>query len=87
MFGELLSPTHLIFILAIVLVIFGPKRLPEIGQSLGKGIKEFRKSASELQDHITEEPAKPAAAEKVMQTEKAQEPANVSSTKTEASGS
>ncbi len=38
----LLRPTHLLFILVIVLVIFGPGKLPELGKSLGKGIREFK---------------------------------------------
>lgn len=46
---------ELVIILVIVLVIFGPKRLPEVGRSLGKGIREFRKSTSELQQQLTEE--------------------------------
>jgi sec-independent protein translocase protein TatA len=38
----LFEPTHLIFILAIVLIIFGPGKLPEFGKGLGKGIREFK---------------------------------------------
>lgn len=38
----------LVFILIIALLIFGPKRLPEMGASIGKSIKEFRKGMSEL---------------------------------------
>jgi len=38
---------ELILLLIVALVIFGPKRLPEIGGSLGKGIREFRKSTQE----------------------------------------
>jgi sec-independent protein translocase protein TatA len=38
----LLQPTHMFFILAIVLVIFGPKKLPDLGRGLGKGIREFK---------------------------------------------
>jgi sec-independent protein translocase protein TatA len=38
----LLQPTHLFFILLIVLVIFGPGKLPELGKGLGKGIREFK---------------------------------------------
>jgi sec-independent protein translocase protein TatA len=38
----LLRPTHLIFILAIVLIIFGPGKLPDLGRGLGKGIREFK---------------------------------------------
>ncbi|MHB1389618.1 MAG: Sec-independent protein translocase subunit TatA/TatB [Thermoleophilia bacterium] len=46
---------ELIIVLVIMLVIFGPKRLPEIGRSLGKGIKEFKKSTSEIQEQLTQE--------------------------------
>ena len=38
----LLQPTHLILILGIALLIFGPRKLPELGQGLGKGIRDFR---------------------------------------------
>ncbi|HLY61965.1 MAG TPA: twin-arginine translocase TatA/TatE family subunit [Terriglobia bacterium] len=38
----LFQPTHLILILAIALVVFGPKKLPELGQGLGKGIRGFK---------------------------------------------
>jgi len=38
----LLQPTHLMLILGIALLIFGPKKLPELGQGLGKGIRGFR---------------------------------------------
>ena len=46
MFEGLFQPVHLLFILIIALVVFGPKRLPELGRSLGKGIREFRGSIS-----------------------------------------
>ena len=38
----LFRPTHIIFILLIVLIIFGPGKLPELGKGLGKGIREFK---------------------------------------------
>src|SRR5437763_11047046 len=38
----LLQPTHLMFILLIVLIIFGPGKLPDLGRGLGKGIREFK---------------------------------------------
>ncbi|MDA8159311.1 MAG: twin-arginine translocase TatA/TatE family subunit [Desulfobacteraceae bacterium] len=44
MFEGLFQPMHLLVILAIVLIIFGPGKLPELGSGLGKGIKEFKKS-------------------------------------------
>jgi len=39
---------ELILILFIVLVIFGPRKLPEIGKALGKGLNEFRKASKEI---------------------------------------
>ena len=42
MLTGLVSPIHLIIILIIILLLFGAKRLPEIGQSLGQGIQEFK---------------------------------------------
>lgn len=41
---DLLSPIHLIVLLVVALLIFGPKRLPEIGSGLGKSIRAFRAS-------------------------------------------
>jgi sec-independent protein translocase protein TatA len=38
----LTSPTHIVILLLIVLLLFGAKRLPEIGHSLGKGMREFK---------------------------------------------
>ena len=43
---------ELIIVLVIALIIFGPKRLPELGSSLGRGIREFRNATNELQDSI-----------------------------------
>jgi sec-independent protein translocase protein TatA len=43
----------LVLVLGIALVVFGPKRLPEIGGALGKGIREFRRGTSELEDKST----------------------------------
>jgi len=44
MFEGLFQPMHLIVILLIVLIIFGPGKLPELGEGLGKSIKEFKKA-------------------------------------------
>ncbi len=54
MIEGLLQPTHLLIILVVALFIFGPKKLPELGQGLGKGIRSFRDSMK----NITEEPEK-----------------------------
>jgi len=45
----------LILILIIALIVFGPKKLPEIGRSFGQTLKEFKKSANGLTDDIEEE--------------------------------
>ena len=47
----------LIIILVIALLIFGPKKLPEMGASVGKSIKEFKKGMAELTEPKTEKPA------------------------------
>jgi sec-independent protein translocase protein TatA len=41
-----IGPLELVVVLIIALVVFGPKRLPELGRSLGRGIREFRGSVS-----------------------------------------
>ena len=41
---ENLSLPHLLMVVAVALLVFGPKRIPEIGGSIGKGIREFRKN-------------------------------------------
>jgi len=51
MFGGL-GIWELIFIFLVVLLLFGAKRLPEIGASLGKGIREFKGSLSEIEKEI-----------------------------------
>ncbi|CAH2213405.1 twin-arginine translocase TatA/TatE family subunit [Tepidibacter aestuarii] len=53
MFGRLGS-TELIVILVVGFLIFGPKRLPEIGKSFGETIREFKKSAKQAEDEVTE---------------------------------
>ncbi|HUI45507.1 MAG TPA: twin-arginine translocase TatA/TatE family subunit [Nitrospirota bacterium] len=49
MFEGLFQPMHLILILLIVLIIFGPGKLPELGEGLGKSIKAFKKAMNENQ--------------------------------------
>ncbi len=49
MFEGLLQPMHLLLILGIALVVFGPKRLPELGRGLGEGIRSFRESFRDAQ--------------------------------------
>lgn len=44
---------EIFIILVVALVIFGPKKLPEMGRSLGKAIREFKSAGSDLQDELT----------------------------------
>ncbi len=57
MFG--LQPIHLILILVIALVIFGPSRLPELGRSLGRSITEFKDATKEIGKATEPTPAAP----------------------------
>jgi len=50
MFG--LGPTELIIILIIALVIFGPSRLPKVGQSVGQALRAFRDSTDKVQEEV-----------------------------------
>ncbi|HVA00198.1 MAG TPA: twin-arginine translocase TatA/TatE family subunit [Terriglobia bacterium] len=52
----LLQPTHLFFILLIVLIIFGPGKLPDLGRGLGKGIREFKDAIKGGIDKPSEKP-------------------------------
>jgi sec-independent protein translocase protein TatA len=45
MFTGLESPTHLIILLVIILLVFGTKRIPELARGLGAGVREFKKGA------------------------------------------
>jgi sec-independent protein translocase protein TatA len=69
MFEGLLQPTHLLLILFIVLLIFGPKKLPEIGKSLGQSIRGFREAMDHAKEGMNrpedEKPSDASAIEKV----------------------
>ena len=53
MFG-LTNPSHLAILLVIVLLLFGAKRVPEIGRSLGTGMREFKDSVTHSTPSLTE---------------------------------
>jgi sec-independent protein translocase protein TatA len=56
--GGIFQPMHLLVILVIVLIIFGPGKLPELGNSIGKAIRGFKKSMDEPEEksgNISEE--------------------------------
>lgn len=46
MVGDILQPTHLLFVLVVALLVLGPKRLPEVGRALGRGLRDFRSAIS-----------------------------------------
>lgn len=58
MFEGLFQPMHLLVILVIVLIIFGPGKLPELGSSLGKAIKGFKRAMNEPEKESTDETRK-----------------------------
>jgi sec-independent protein translocase protein TatA len=57
MIEDLLRPSHLLVILAVALLLFGPKKLGELGKGLGQGIRNFRES---LKDVTSDNPPKPS---------------------------
>jgi sec-independent protein translocase protein TatA len=56
MFEGLFQPTHLLLILGIAVLFFGPKKLPELGKGIGESIRGF-KSAMKEPDSLPEKPA------------------------------
>ena len=65
---------ELVFIFVVALIVFGPRKLPELGRSLGKGLAEFKRASNELRNTLDEEirleeqraaepPRQPAAAQ------------------------
>ncbi len=67
MVGDILQPTHLLFVLVIALLVLGPKRLPEVGRSLGRGIRDFKTAisgedeepADAITSHVPDESTEP----------------------------
>ncbi len=62
MFG--LRPEHIVLIVVVALLLFGPKQLPELGKSLGKAINEFRNAGKEASDALKNEVEKPSETKK-----------------------
>ncbi len=58
MFG--IQPIHILVIIVVGLIIFGPQRLPEMGRNIGKAITEFRRGAKEITDVFSEDDRKTA---------------------------
>ena len=75
MLGSIGVP-ELIVIFVIALIVFGPRRLPEIGKALGQGISEFKRASRELQHRIEDEIDKDAARSGTAAPPEASLPAN-----------
>ncbi len=67
-----IQPIHIIIILIVALLIFGPARLPELGRSLGKGLNEFRRGTREMTQGFTEEITKASDGHSSSQAQSAQ---------------
>jgi sec-independent protein translocase protein TatA len=61
MFGPQIGPLEIVLVLVIALIVLGPKRLPEVGRSIGKGMREFRDSLSGSSKPDDDEEEDPAA--------------------------
>ena len=69
------GPLEIAVVLIIVLIIFGPKRLPELGQSMGRGIREFKNSISGEKDKDSpEEQRRELEASQKVQATQSQQP-------------
>ncbi len=55
--GDLLQPVHIVVLLIVALLVFGPRRLPELGGAVGKTIKEFQRSMNEARGQASSTPA------------------------------
>ena len=56
MFGNILEPWHLLIVLAVALIVLGPKRLPEAGRSLGRSLRDFKEALNGVHDEPPEPP-------------------------------
>lgn len=62
MFG--LGTPEIILIIIVILVLFGSKKIPEFMQGIGKGIREFKRAASDVEKEVTSDPKKENKEEK-----------------------
>ncbi len=67
MLDNLFTPTHLIFVLVIALLVFGPRKLPELGKGLGEGLRGFKQGIKGDPESTTvkSEAAKPETAPEI----------------------
>ncbi|MGH2939088.1 MAG: Sec-independent protein translocase subunit TatA/TatB [Solirubrobacterales bacterium] len=68
------GPLEIILVLIVALVVFGPKKLPDLGHSLGKGIREFKGSVTGESDEATRIESAPVAAHRTPVTSHRVEP-------------
>lgn len=78
MIGDILQPTHLLFILVVALIVLGPKRLPEVGRALGRGLRDFRNALNT--DELRDQMISPTTTSTETTTPTAQEPTEASET-------
>lgn len=73
-FLQNLSPVQILLVLFIILLLFGAKRLPELGRGLGKFIKEFKKTTHEIEEDIRssldDQPAPPKSEDRKVEAAK-----------------
>ncbi len=71
-FLQNLSPFQLLVVVMLILLLFGAKRLPELGRGMGKFIREFKRTTQEIEDDIRSsiEEAPPPAPKRAVQSEK-----------------
>ena len=77
MFAGIIGGWEIVLILAVVLILFGAKKLPELAKGLGSGIKEFKKATRDVNDEFSramEEAPPPAAPQKQLSTSTPESP-------------
>ena len=70
MFENVLQPTHLLLILFIVLIVFGPKKLPEVGKSLGQAIRGLKEGINQDKEEMNKPEDKTPSDVSAIQKEK-----------------
>lgn len=73
-----LGTSELVIIMLIALLVFGAKRLPEIGQSVGKGIRDFKRSLQDMEHHVNASEPPPPPPPAVSQPPDADQPKKLS---------
>jgi sec-independent protein translocase protein TatA len=76
MFAAWLGGMEVVLILAVVLILFGAKKLPELAKGLGQGIKEFKKATKEVTDEIQNTPVDTTAQTGKLPAASASQPAS-----------